>query len=78
MYDSQLIDRMDHDAATADDDHTQLGLLLVSTVVFGLCGGLFVLWSAGTMLWAFLAYMAGGWFGIAFAALTIMGRNGPV
>lgn len=81
MSDSLLIDRtdfhhgfgLDHDGG--EDAHAQLGLLLLSTVVFGLGAGFFALWSGASLFSAFLAYMAGGWCGIGLAALTILRRS---
>ncbi len=78
MSDSHVIDWMDRDATGSDHDHGHLGLLLLSTIVFGLAGAFYVLLSGGTMLMAFLAYMAGGWLGIGLAALTVMWRTTPV
>jgi hypothetical protein len=75
MTDSMLVDLQDCPDTGSEDGHSQLGFLLLSTVVFGLSAGFMVLWNGGTFFSAFLAYMAGGWCGIGLAALTILRRN---
>jgi hypothetical protein len=50
-------------------DGFSLGPAIISCVVCAVCAALAVLWSAGSFLQILLAYMGGGWLGLALGIL---------